>query len=153
MYAQQLNPIEPAVFQAELDSLREENTRPKLTVVENVSINNTSLPGSLFKLFAAVNAAILGVFWMIFSGDKGALFMVTISGVYLAAYLGTPYVMTRIGHIDAPNNSSFTSFLNEPFETWTGLISGRDAALQVLLIPTAILITVTGIALIIARVQ
>ena len=145
-------PMEATVFEAEFDPTLKAG-KPKLTVVKSpaprVSQANTSLHGGVFKLFAAVNVAILGVFWMIFQGDKEALFMVAISGVYLASYFLTPFVMSRVARIDTPDGKSFSAFLNEPFETWTGAITGREALIQVMLIPTAILFAVIGMALVI----
>ena len=148
-----VQPMEAVVFEAEIDP-RLPTARPQLTLVESpaprLSKANTSLHGGVFKLFAAVNVAILGAFWLIFQGDKEALFMVAISAVYLAAYLITPFVMSRVAPIDPPQDKSFCAFLNEPFETWTGVITGREALIQVMLIPTAILFAVTGMALVIA---
>ena len=79
--------------------------------------------------------------------------MVAISGVYLAAYLGSPFVMSRVGRIDPPLESSFQQFLKAPFTTWTGVITGREALLQVVLVPGAILFAVIGMGMIIAMHQ
>lgn len=141
--------IETTVFEAELEAAREKPTAPRPVPVNENAPANTTMHGSVFKIFAALNAAILGVFWWTFLGDAEALFMVAISGVYLAAYLGTPFVMSRVGRIDTPQQKQFHQFLEEPFETWTGVITGREAMLQVLLIPGAVFITVIGISIII----
>ena len=140
--------IETTVFEAELEAVTKRQ-KPHLSIVEGPALQNTSMHPAAFKLFAALNVGVLGVFWLTFRGDAEALFMVAISGIYLAAYVATPWIMSRIGAFDAPNTLPFSSFLEEPFETWTGVISGRDAVLQVLLIPSAILSTVIGMSLII----
>ncbi len=144
--------IETTVLESELEAARTYQPAPHLTLIEGgpAAKLNTSLHPGVFKAFAAINASILGVFWWTFRGDGEALFMVAISAVYLAAYLGTPYVMTRIGNADAPQTTPFLKFLNEPFETWTGVITGREALTQVLLIPTAILVATIGMGSIIA---
>ena len=108
---------------------------------------------TVFKLLAVVNAAILGVFAITFNGDAGALFMVAISAVYLAAYLGTPYVLNRVGAIEDEDTQDFAAFLKKPFDTWTGEISGAEALTQILLVPGAILIAVTAMGLIIGANQ
>ena len=143
-------PMEAIVFEAEIEPARPRPQPPQLTLVEAPARANTSLHGGVFKIFAAVNVAILGVFWLIFLGDGEALFMVAISGAYLAAYLATPYVMSRVGRIDTPQEKSLQEFLSEPFETWTGVITGREALLQVMLIPSAILLAVIGMGFIIS---
>lgn len=146
-------PIETTVFEAELAAVREKPQTPRLAPVNENAAATTSMHGGVFKVFAALNAAILGVFWWTFRSDAEALFMVAISGVYLAAYLGTPFIMSRVGRVDTPQHKPFHQFLEEPFETWTGVITGREAMLQVLLIPGAIFITVIGISIIIQAVQ
>lgn len=107
----------------------------------------------MLRIFAFINVAIIGVFWLIFLDDARTLFMVAISGIYLTAYMATPYVMNHIGCIDLPQKKSFHQFLNEPFETWTGIVTGREALLQVMLIPSAILIAVIGMGVIITGVR
>ena len=118
---------------------------------------NTSMHGGVYKTLAIVNIAILAICWWTFRGDGGAVFMIAISAIYLAAYLGTPFIMNRVAPIDAPidapRSEPFALFLDKPFETWTGIISGKEALFQVLLIPGAILITLTGISVIIASVN
>jgi len=146
-------PMEVTVLETELETVRTRVRSAHPVPVEKSAVANTSLHGGVFKTFAGINVAILGVFWMTFQNDAEALFMVAISGVYLAAYLATPYLMSRIGRIDAPQKKPFHDFLNEPFETWTGVLKGREALLQVLLIPIAILIAVAGMGLIIATVR
>ncbi len=146
-------PMETVVFETELEQATQSPQRPHLTLVPKPAPANTTLHNGAFRALAVVNVAILAVFALTFLGDAEALFMVAISGVYLAAYMATPYIMSRVGRFDTPQAKPFHQFLNEPFETWTGVITGREALLQVLLIPTAILIAVTGMALIIAGVR
>lgn len=110
---------------------------------------NTRLHGQVVKMLAGINAFIIGAFWVIFQGDAEALFMVAIGGVYLIAYLGTPWAMARVGGLKLDEQKSFGEFLREPFETWTGVITGRQAAIQVLLVPSAIALAVVGMGMII----
>ncbi|MEM9494765.1 MAG: hypothetical protein AAGA09_02085 [Pseudomonadota bacterium] len=144
--------IETTVFEAELEAAAAP-PKPHLRLVDAPAPYNSTMHKGVFQAFALVNAAILGVFWITFSGDAGAAFMVAISAVYLAAYLATPYALSRIRHFDQPTDESFSGFLDKPFATWTGAIKGCEALLQILLIPGAILITVTGIAIIIQLVR
>ena len=141
--------METGLLEAEIESRKKEKTGSALTLVEPERANK-SLHGGVFKRLALVYAALLLVFWLTFRGDREALFMVAISAVYLGAYIGTPFMLSRIGgHVDPLQDMPFSAFLKEPFETWTGVVSGREAVLQVLLVPTAILITGCGMGLII----
>ncbi|GJL91702.1 hypothetical protein [Hyphococcus sp.] len=116
-------------------------------------IANTALHGGVLKTLAGLNAYILIAFWFALRSDREALFMVAISAFYLLAYLGTPYLMGRVGGKGLDQSKPLSQFLAEPFETWTGTITGREAMLQVLTVPAAIAIAVTGMCLIIASHQ
>ncbi len=148
MNALPATPIETSVFEAELDAAKTRPTPPHITVIERKPAQkpNQSLHAGVFKTLAIINAAILGVFGWTFRGDGEALFMVVISAIYLAAYIGTPLIMNRAANIDGHQSKSYYQFLREPFETWTGTISGRAALVQVIIIPSAILIAVIGMS-------
>ncbi len=147
-----LQNLETSVLEAELEDARspDRKPRPALVAASAGRRANTAMHGGVFKALAGINAFILGVFWLTFQGDKEALFMVAISAVYLAAYMGTPYMMLRAGGKKRDDVMPMGAFLDEPFETWTGVITGKEAALQVLLIPAAIAVAVSGMGLIIA---
>ena len=114
---------------------------------------NTTLHHAIPKMLAGLNAYVLLAFWVALQSDREALFMVAISAFYLLAYMGTPYLMARLGAKNAPRSSSLSQFLTEPFDTWTGVITGREAMIQVLTVPVAIAIAVTGMCFIIAAHQ
>ena len=130
-----------------------ENNLPPLALVKAKNRPQVSVHKAVFQLFAAINTAILVVFWFTFRNDSEALFMVAISTIYLAAYMATPFIMSHISHFDRPNESSFHAFLKGSFESWTGEVSGRQVLVQILLIPSAILTTVIGISIIINYVR
>ena len=127
--------------------------RPHLTVVNNDVSANTSMHPGAFYMFGAINAATLAVFWYVFRGELEAIFMVGVSTVYLMAYLATPWVMSRLGHFDVPDRRSFSSFLTEPFDTWTGVITGKEAVVQMLIVPVATLFAVTIMGVVIELVR
>ena len=142
--------METGLIEAELEAERKEQAAPAIMLVK-MTQPNTTLHGGVFKSLALIYAALLAVFWLTFQGDEEALFMVAISAVYLAAYMGTPFLLSRVGgRVDPESNKKFAAFLREPFETWTGIVTGREAMLQVLLIPMAILIAGCGMGVIIA---
>ncbi|OFX01100.1 MAG: hypothetical protein A3E78_11325 [Alphaproteobacteria bacterium RIFCSPHIGHO2_12_FULL_63_12] len=112
-----------------------------------------ALHGRIYKLLALFNFGILGVFWLTFQGDHEALFMVAISVGYLAAYMGAPFVLTRAGHVDPPYGKNFDTFLNSPIETWTGVVTGREAMVQILAVPFGLFLASIAFGLIIHHVS
>ncbi|MEZ5915737.1 MAG: hypothetical protein R3C42_08965 [Parvularculaceae bacterium] len=96
----------------------------------DAQIRTHALPGRIYKMLTFCYLGILIAFWLTFQGDGEALFMVAISGFYLAAYVGAPFILSRVKHIDPPSAESFGDFLSKPFETWTGSVSGREAMIR-----------------------
>ena len=140
--------LDPTLYEAELEAERRGRPTQGAEIHELPQPANTTLHHGVFKILGAINVAILAAFWFTLRGDPEALFMVAISGVYLAAYLGTPFVMNRVAPIEPAQQKPFAEFLAEPFETWTGRVSGREATIQILLVPTAVLLAVLGMCVI-----
>lgn len=111
--------------------------------------NFTKLHGGVIKIFFAIHVIMLLIMWMTFGHDTEAAFAIIVCAVYIAMYFGTPYVMLRAGGGDLVDDQSLSGFLAGTFETWTGRISGREAMIQVCLIPGAIALAMAGISIVI----
>ncbi len=122
--------------------------RPEARITQLVHSNSRMHPFA-YRAFAVVNVAILGVFGLVFWKSAETLFMVVISSFYLAAYLGVPTVMNRASRFGPSQTKSLSRFLKEPYEISTGVIKGWEAIVQILLVPTALLVAVIGIGIII----
>lgn len=109
---------------------------------------NTAVHDGVFKVIMGLFAAILAVFYLTFSHDPETVFMIGICAFYGLMYFGTPIVLRRASH-EKPENKDWTEFLDEPFSTNTGLISGRTALLQICIVPAALAICVIGICVVI----
>lgn len=106
------------------------------------------------KIYLALHAVLFAVLFTTFSVDSEALFMVAISAFYLIMYIGTPYVLlSRIGGKRFASRSSWSEFLDAPHETFTGKITGRDALIQICLVPAAVTIGLTAICVILIRLR
>ncbi len=107
---------------------------------------NTELHKGVYKLFAGIFGAILAVFFVTFRHDTEATLMIVICGVYGAMYFGTPYLLWRTSG-KAASQHRWADFLNEPFATNTGEISGRGALFHICLVPAALSVAVSCICL------
>lgn len=110
---------------------------------------NTAVHDGVFKIFMGLFAAILVIFYLTFSHDAETVFMIGICAFYGLMYFGTPIVLRRASR-EKRENKDWTEFLDEPFSTNTGLISGRTALLQICIVPAALAICVIGICVVIA---
>lgn len=104
----------------------------------------------LAGVFAALMLVAFATFWQ--SGE--ALFMVVISALYLAMYMGTPYLFYRINPalIDS-KTTSFEKALKLKVGTYTGPLSGFEAMAQVLTVPIALLIAFSSMGVILFMVS
>jgi hypothetical protein len=105
-------------------------------------------PG-VYKLAVICWAALLGVFWVTFSGSASALFMVAIGTVYAVMFFGVPFLMSRIGGFSSRSPLSLADFVDGRFDTIDGPIGGGEALLQVILVPFALGIGGAAIGIII----
>jgi hypothetical protein len=112
-----------------------------------------SLPYAAFGIPAGAAGAMMLAYWFTFGAYAEAAFMVAISTVYVLMFVGTPYVMARLGEQmlrdrhgghAAPN---LRDFLDGAIATWTGPMSGWSAMIQVTLIPVGLAFATIGICL------
>lgn len=101
----------------------------------------TELPGSIYLITVLCYAAILAAMWVTFIGYGVALFMVAISTVFGLVYFGLSGILGRMERrtpesaLGSRTNTRLTEFLRGDFETRTGMVSGRQALVQIALIP------------------
>lgn len=124
-----------------------ETTQESSAIEQGVSVN-TAVHDGVFKIFMGLFAAILAIFYLTFSHDAETVFMIGICAFYCLMYFGTPIVLRRASR-EKRENKDWTEFLDEPFSTNTGLISGRTALLQICTVPAALAICVIGICVVI----
>lgn len=114
-----------------------------------------SLPYAAFSIPAGAAGAMMLAYWLTFGAHAHAAFMVAISTVYVVMYIGTPYVMARIGEKMLRERHggraapSLRDFLDGAIATWTGPMSGWSAMIQVTLIPVGLAFATIGICIVI----
>ncbi|MFN3212909.1 MAG: hypothetical protein ACE37M_07385 [Henriciella sp.] len=106
---------------------------------------NTSVHPRVYQILGGLFFGILGVFYMVFAAQADTVFMIAICAVYFAMYFGTVAALVRVTPDRTKTRQGFDSFLNKPFDTFTGQITGREVVMQICLVPGLVL---TGCALI-----
>lgn len=107
------------------------------------------LPARVGWMILAAYGAILAAFLMLYTGSGRAAFMVAISGVYIALFFAVPIAFLRNEPQRGPR-PSYARFLQTGIDTWTGHLTGREAVIQILIIPVMIAVAITGIGIIAA---
>ncbi|MET0372432.1 MAG: hypothetical protein ABW039_13780 [Sphingobium sp.] len=109
------------------------------------------LPPALHQLTAGLYLAYLGVMSVAFMAPDLVLPMV-ICLLSVIAGFGTPALFAMIAPPPPGRRQSLNLFMHEGFDCMTGHLSGRGAAIQVLIMPVLILLWGIAIAIIAASV-
>lgn len=100
----------------------------------------------VFISFLACLAVMMAAFVALFWGRAEPVFMVAISTGVLLVYAGLPVLMLRFEMRGGP---VLGAFLRQPLPTWSGLLTGRDAWIQVCLIPSMLALAAIALCLVV----
>lgn len=97
-------------------------------------------------VYAALIGSVVALFliaWAAFSGSPYAALQLGVVAVFLAMFVGVPWMMSRAARA-RPNERAipFGEWREGDFQTWTGALPAGEAALMILSAPAAV---VTGI--------
>lgn len=98
------------------------------------------IPGGVWTLFISLWGLIFFLFWCFFTGKPEATFMVVIACLFALMYFGVPLAMVRQA---GPRRREPSNVV----QTFTGPLSVNSAALQILIIPSAMVVGLTGFIL------
>lgn len=98
------------------------------------------IPASVGRMILAAYAMMMAALLLFFTGSVEALMMVVISAIYTAIYLAVP--TTFLIAEGRSGGRPMADFLAHGLDTATGHIEGREALLQILLIPAAIIVAI-----------
>lgn len=98
----------------------------------------TAMHPGVYKVALLCWVFFLGVFWITFSVNGNAMFMVAVSTFYAIVFFTVPYIFSRIAKVPATVPFSLSAFLRGRFDTIDGPIGGGEALLQVILVPLAL---------------
>jgi hypothetical protein len=93
------------------------------------------IPPSIRGGFAASWVALFALFWGFFAWGREATFAVMVSTLFATMYFGVPFIMAR-------QTSPRTGYFSSEIQTCTGPVSTSAAAVQIMLIPVALLIAI-----------
>jgi len=131
--------IEMSVAFTETIGVQNETPRP-----------NTRIHSAVWKSLGFFFFGILAVFALAFRSSPQTLFMLAICVIYLAMYLSGPLLVMRTAGETLDDGTPLAEFLDRPFSTFTGLVTGRQAWFQICIIPGALFLTAIGMGLVTA---
>ena len=100
----------------------------------------------VFVSFMVCLVVMMASFFVLFWGQAEPVFLVTIATGFLFVYAGVPVLMLRVEMRGGP---VLGAFLRHPLPTWSGLLTGRDAWIQVCLIPSMLALAAIALCLVV----
>ena len=122
--------LTPNLLTPAIDRFREKRTKTL----------NKRLHGAVYKTLGATFFGIMSVWTITFWNSPAVLFNLGICFIYLAMYLGGPIMFARARGEGISDDKPLHKFLKEPFDTYTGIVTGGQAWVQICLIPVALLV-------------
>ena len=114
---------------------------------------NTRIHAWVWRSLGFCFFGILGVFIFAFRASPPTLFMLAVCVIYLLMYLGGPLIALKTSGEQLDDGTSLREFLARPFDSYTGIITGAQAWLQICMVPVALFITSIGMAIVISFAQ
>jgi hypothetical protein len=102
------------------------------------------MPAAIGKMLVAAYVLLLAAFAITIAHSRGTMFDIVICAVLLTLYVSVPRILLGV----EPNQGhrpSFGAFLTKGMDTATGHCSGKDALVQVLIVP--VLLTCCALAI------
>ena len=108
------------------------------------AVSAPDMPAAAGGLIAAAYAALIAAFALATVGSRESIFMIVVSALFVVAYFTVPRIFLHIEPA-AGRRPTLARFLSDGIATMTGHTSGRDALVQMLIVP--VLLTVGVIAM------
>jgi hypothetical protein len=105
------------------------------------------MPAAAGVMIVAVYAALMGAFALTLAHDGHAGFVILIAAFFVAMFFAVPLVFLRTEN-DCSSRPSLAAFLEGGFDTATGRISGGGALVQMLIVPSLLVLAIIAIGLI-----
>jgi hypothetical protein len=95
------------------------------------------VPAAVGRLVVAPYVALLAVFFALFAGSPLAFFSISICAVFVAMYFAVPRIFFAV-EADPARRPTLSQFMDRGLQTLTGRTGGRDALIQMLIVPVLV---------------
>ncbi|HEX8466911.1 MAG TPA: hypothetical protein VF620_03795 [Allosphingosinicella sp.] len=105
------------------------------------------VPAAVGRLVIAPYVALLGVFFALFAGSPVAFFSIAVCAVFVAMYFAVPTIFFAV-EADPARRPTLSQFMRGGLQTLTGRTGGRDALIQMLIVPVLVTLGLTAMGII-----
>ena len=143
---------QPSVAAAWPQSAPAEDLRPSLSLVEpsKTVVPATAAPDvpvAVGAMVAGSYFALFGVIVAFMARSPLAAFAIAICGLFLIAYFAIPLIFLRV-EAEPRRRPSFSRFMHQGLEIMTGHTGGRDALVQMLIVPVLLTLGLAAMGII-----
>lgn len=104
------------------------------------------LPVAVGKLIVTAYAALIAAFAFATIGSRESIFMIVVAALFVVAFFTVPRIFLRT-EPKSGRRPTFERFLSQGMSTLTGHSSGRDALVQMLIVPVFLTLGVLAIGI------
>ena len=104
----------------------------------------------VFISFMICLVVMMASFILLFWGQSESVFMLAIATGFLFVYVGVPVLMLRF---EIKGGPVFGAFLRQQLPTWSGMLTGRDAWIQVCLVPSMLALCTIALCVVILLIR
>ncbi len=105
------------------------------------------VPTAVGKMIVGTYAGLLAVFFAFFAGSAVALFSIVICAFFMAVFFAVPGLFLAVEN-DSTQRPSLSAFWSQGIQTLTGRTSGRDALVQMMIVPVFVTFGLLAIGII-----
>jgi hypothetical protein len=105
------------------------------------------MPVAFGRMIVATYTALIAIFFATMARRGEAAFMIAISGLYVAMFLGVPRIFFAVEK-DAARRPDLARFMKSGLETHTGHMSGGSALAQMFVVPVLLTLAILAMGLI-----
>lgn len=95
------------------------------------------VPAAVGRLIVAPYVALLAVFFTLFAGSPLAFFSIAVCAVFVAMYFAVPRIFFAV-EADPARRPSLSQLMHGGLQTLTGRTGGKDALIQMLIVPVLV---------------
>lgn len=111
------------------------------------TVSVPDMPAAAGVMLVAVYAAVMAALAVVFAGDGRSIMTIVIGAFFVAMFFAVPTVFLRFEG-DQSRRPSLERFLESGIATATGRLGGRDALVQMLIVPGLLALAILAMGVI-----
>jgi hypothetical protein len=113
------------------------------------ALSSPDMPASVGELIVISYGALIGALALVAAGTRQSNFMIVVAALFVVMFFSVPRIFLRVER-NGGSRPSLAQFMANGTETWTGHNSGKEALVQILILPVSLTFAVLAMAVVAA---